>query len=150
MARSQRRVRPSHRRVKQHAVYDVAEVARLLGVHRNTVRRWLKEGLEPLDGRRPVLIHGSRLKAFLAKRREDRKHTCRPGEFFCFRCRAPRTPWGGTADTSPRNDRLTSLAALCAVCETPMFRSVRTADLPAFAALIDLKPLAQEPIRTSP
>ena len=138
------RRRPSAQRVKQGVTYEVAEVAKLLGFHRNTVRRWLKEGLQPIDDRRPLLIHGADLKAFLAKRREKRRQTCRPDEFYCFRCRAPRTPWGRTADLSYRNEKIARLAALCVLCETPMHRTVRCADLPALALLIDLHTLASE------
>lgn len=138
------RRRPSPRLVKQSVTYEVAEVAKLLDVHRNTVRRWLKEGLEPIDHRRPLLIHGATLKAFLAKRRQGRRQTCGPGEFYCFRCRAPRRPWGDTADLSFRNEKVARLAALCAVCGTPMHRTVRRADLPTLASLIDLHTLAPE------
>lgn len=139
-----KRRRPSAQRVKQRVTYEVAEVAKLLGIHRNTVRRWLKEGLQPIDYRRPLLIHGADLKAFLAKRREKRRQTCRPDELYCFRCRAPRTPWGRTADLSYRNEKIARLAALCALCETPMHRTVRCADLPALAFLIDLHTLGSE------
>lgn len=141
-ARKPRRCSPQ--RVKQGTTYEVAEVAKLLGIHRNTVRRWLKEGLGAIDDRRPLLIHGSALKAFLAKRRETRRHTCRPGEFYCFRCRVPRAPWGGTADLSFRNEKVARLAALCASCGTPMHRTVRRADLPTLGVLIDLHTLAPE------
>lgn len=139
-----RRRRPSPQKVKQGATYEVSEVAKLLGIHRNTVRRWLKEGLEAIDDRRPLLIHGATLKAFLTKRREKHRQTCRPGEFYCFRCRAPRRPWGDTADLSFRNEKVARLAALCAVCGTPIYRTVRRADLPALASLIDLHTLAPE------
>mgnify|MGYP002386631203 CR=1 FL=1 len=139
-----RSIRPLPQRVKQTVTYDVAEAARLLGVHRNTVRRWLKDGLEPIDDRRPLLIHGSRLKAFLSTRKQDRKQACRPGEFFCFRCRAPRKPWGGTADVTFRTEKLASLLALCAECETPMYRAVRVADLPSLRSLIDLRTMEPE------
>jgi excisionase family DNA binding protein len=136
--------RPSPRRIKQSVSYDVAEAAKLLGVHRNTVRRWLKEGLTALDERRPILIHGSVLKAFLARRRQARRQTCHPGEFYCFRCRGPRAPWGGMADVSLRTTEVANLTALCACCETPMHRAVRRADLPALASLIDLRTPASE------
>lgn len=139
-----RSVRPLPQRVKQTMAYDVAEAARLLGVHRNTIRRWLKEGLESIDDRRPLLIHGSHLRAFLSKRRQNAKQACRPGEFFCFRCRAPRKPWGGTADVTLRTEKLAALLALCAECETEMHRAVRVADLPSLRALIDLKMMEPE------
>lgn len=136
--------RPSPQRIKQGVSYEVVEVAKLLGVHRNTVRRWLKEGLAALDDRRPILIHGSVLKPFLAKRRQDRRRKCDPGEFYCFRCRAPRAPWGSMADVSFRTEKVARLSALCACCETPMHRTVRRADLAALAALIDLHTLGSE------
>lgn len=144
MRTNRRPMRLLPQRVKQAVAYDVAEAARLLGVHRNTIRRWLKEGLEPIDNRRPLLIHGSHLRTFLSKRRKSRKHPCRPGEFFCFRCRAPRKPWGGTADVTLRTEKLASLLALCAECETPMYRAVRVADLPSLRFLIDLRTMEPE------
>jgi excisionase family DNA binding protein len=152
MRRNQRaiRLRPHPRRVKQSVTYDVSEAARLLGVHRNTIRRWLKDGLEPIDARRPLLIHGAHLKAFLARRKQCRKQACRPGEFFCFRCRVPRKPWGGTADVTLRTHKLASLLALCAECETPMYRAVRVADLPSLRSLLDLKTLEPERMNDRP
>ena len=42
--------------------------AKLFGVHRNTIRRWLKEGLPTID-RRPCCPWAA-LKAFLAERQE--------------------------------------------------------------------------------
>ena len=148
--RRNRRARLSAQRIKQAVAYDVAEAARLLGVHRNTVRRWLREGLELIDDRRPLLIHGSHLKAFLSRRRQSRKRTCRRGEFYCFRCRAPRKPWGGTADVTFRTAKLASLLALCAECETPMYRAIRVADLPSLRSLIDLQTMEPERLNDRP
>ena len=44
------------RKVKKHRSYTVDEVARLLSVHKGTVRRWTKNGLKVLDDQRPLLI----------------------------------------------------------------------------------------------
>ena len=60
---------PNHRLVKIHRNYTVEEVASLLGVHRNTVREWVKRGLATIDRKRPMLIHGRDLAAFLQARR---------------------------------------------------------------------------------
>ena len=38
----------SHRLVKIHRSYTVEEASILLGVHRNTVREWIKRGLTPI------------------------------------------------------------------------------------------------------
>ena len=41
--------------------------------HKNTVRGWLKSGLETVDDRRPTLVLGRKLSAFLHARREARQ-----------------------------------------------------------------------------
>ena len=56
---------PNYRLAKIHRNYTVEEVARLFGVHRNTVREWIKRGLPTSDDKRPKLILGRDLIAFL-------------------------------------------------------------------------------------
>lgn len=64
---------PNHQRVKIHRNYSVEEIADLFGIHKNTVRRWVKEGLSVIDGKRPMLILGRDLAAFLKERRKANK-----------------------------------------------------------------------------
>jgi excisionase family DNA binding protein len=115
---------PNPRLAKIHRNYTVEEVARLFGVHRNTVREWIRLGLPTSDDRRPMLILGSHLVAFLHARRAKNKRTCRPGEIYCVRCRAPQSPAGGMADYLPVTETLGSLVGICSGCETIMYRRV--------------------------
>ncbi len=78
---------PNHRQVKIHRNYTVEEIASLFGIHKNTVREWIKAGLPVLDDKRPMLILGQELAAFLQARRIKNKQTCQPGQMYCFRCR---------------------------------------------------------------
>ena len=57
--------RPNPRLVKIHRNYTVEEIACLFGIHKNTVRSWIKMGLPVTDNCRPQLILGSELAAFL-------------------------------------------------------------------------------------
>ena len=41
------------RTAKSHRTYTIEEVASTFGVHKNTVRRWVAEGLPVIDARRP-------------------------------------------------------------------------------------------------
>ena len=56
---------PNHRLVKIHRNYTVEEIADLFGIHKNTVRGWVKVGLAISDDKRPMLILGHDLVAFL-------------------------------------------------------------------------------------
>jgi DNA-directed RNA polymerase specialized sigma24 family protein len=48
--------RPNYRQVKIHRNYTVEEIASVFGIHKNTVREWIKAGLPVLDDKRPMLI----------------------------------------------------------------------------------------------
>ena len=122
-----RRVNPHS--VKLHRSYNVGELAECCGVHKNTVRNWQRDGLEPIDNARPLLFHGPTVRAFLARRNASRKQPCSPGTLYCLRCRAPRRPALGLVEYRPLRPASGNLCAICEVCETIMHRSVCKADL---------------------
>lgn len=120
---------PSPRSVKIHLSYTVEEVARLLGVHKNTVREWLRRGLPALTDQRPTLILGRELAPYLEKRRKANKRPCKPGQIFCVRCRTPQYPDGGFAEYKPFNDTGGNLVGLCPKCNGLMNRRVSLKNL---------------------
>lgn len=113
---------PIHR-IKQRQAYSIVEVADLLGVHKNTVRQWLRDGLCPMDNIRPILIHGAVLKQFLLDKRSSKKSSCLPHEFYCLKCRVPRAPWEGVIDVTIRTLRLFRTHAICEVCGTEIHKT---------------------------
>lgn len=120
---SRQRINP--RVIKLHRTYSVEEAARVLGVHKNSVRGWRKAGLTPIDDSRPLLFLGSHLRTFLEQRRASRKRPCGPGTLYCFHCREPRAPALGMVDWTSTNARSGDLSALCEVCGTEMHRRAR-------------------------
>ena len=124
-----RRVNPGA--VKMHRSYTAGELAARLGVHKNTVRNWQREGLSPIDSSRPLLFHGTAVRDFLKRRNAGRKRPCPPGTFYCFRCRVPRRPAGEMADYLAINASAGNLRAICEACETFMHRRVRRDDVAA-------------------
>lgn len=134
--------RPNPRLAKIHRSYTVDEIAKLYGVHRNTVRAWIARGLPTVDERRPVLVLGSHLAAFLQARRTANKRTCGPGEIYCLRCREPRRPVGGVVRYHPLTPTQGNLAGLCECCGAGLNRRASLAKLAL--VLGDLKVTVQQ------
>jgi hypothetical protein len=120
---------PNYQLVKIHRSYTVGEAAGLFGVHRNTVRHWIKSGLPTCDRRRPVLILGRDLAAFLKTRRSSNKRPCQVGEIYCVRCRVPQNPAGDMAEYQPVTEKMGNLVGICPVCEAIIYRRVNPAKL---------------------
>jgi hypothetical protein len=121
--------RPNPRLAKLNRPYTVEEIAGLFRKHPNTVRAWIKAGLPTVDSRRPLLIRGRDLRAFLETRRESKRRPCRPGFIYCFTCREPRRPALGMADFEARERRAGKLKMLCDVCGGIMHRRANAARL---------------------
>lgn len=122
---------PNPRLAKIHRTYSVEEVARLLGVHKNTVRAWLQDGLASIDRRRPTLILGQELVRFLSVRRQKARQKCQPGEIYCVKCRVPRAPAGNITDYLPLTSTTGNLQGLCSTCGILIYRRVNRTKLDA-------------------
>jgi len=126
------------RRAKVHRSYTIAEVARLYGVSRQTVRNWIKAGLPALTGTRPHLILGQALGEFLALRRQRAKRPCGVGELYCVGCRAPRCPAGDMLDYVVITRLSGNLRGICPTCDALMHRRVARAEIDAVRGRCDV------------
>lgn len=118
------------RLVKIHRSYTPSELAKVLGVAKLTVSRWIDAGLPVIERKRPLLVHGSDLRAFL-QARQPRKQPCRPGQFYCLPCRAPERPAFAEAEFRPTTAKTGILEGLCPDCGSMIYRVARTASLAA-------------------
>jgi hypothetical protein len=139
---------PNYRLVKIHRPYSVEDVARLFGVHRNTVREWIKRGLPVIDQKRPLLILGRHLADFIQARRLKNKRTCKPGEIYCVRCRVPKNPDGNMADCQRLTATLGNLIGICPCCGSLMYRRVNLAKLELVRGNLDIT-ITEAPQRIS-
>lgn len=124
---------------KLNRSYTVDEVARLFGVHRNTVRGWLKAGLPAIDDHRPTMVLGRTLRAFLQDRRAKAKRPCAPGTLYCCKCREPCEPAAGSVVFEARTHGAGNLRAICTNCGSRMFRRAREASLEAVMPQIPVR-----------
>ena len=120
-------------------------------VHKNTVRGWLKSGLETVDARRPTLVLGRKLSAFLHARRQHARQRCKPGHFYCLRCRAPKEPASRKADYVPITPTSGNLKGTCPDCGSRIWRRVALRKLTASAGNLKVQlPQAQQRIEDTP
>lgn len=110
--------------IKTHFSYTASELAKRLGVHKNTIRNWARRGLSSLPGR-PVLFHGGSIRAFIAASNARRRTPCPPGSFYCFRCRDRRKPALGMVDFTDHQHGAGNLTAICETCGATMNRRAR-------------------------
>jgi hypothetical protein len=135
---SRKKRHPNHRLVKSHRSYAVEEIALLLGKHKNTVRQWIRDELPTIDNKRPTLILGRELIAFLRARRAGKKQPCQPGEMYCFGCRAPKFPAVGMLDCQRLTEKIGNLTGICPDCNTLMNRRISLAKIEQFVEKADI------------
>lgn len=136
-------------RPKKNRNYTTYEISRMAGVHRNTVRRWIRDGRLPaLKDQKPMLVLGADAVEFEQNQRAT-KMPCALDELFCFGCHAPRKPAFDTVEYLVRNEKIGTLQALCCECTTVMYKGISACQLaelrdivqvsvvPASATLID-------------
>jgi hypothetical protein len=115
--------RPNRQRIKIHRPYTVDQAARTLGVAKGTVRRWIKAGLATINDKKPALVLGTALVAFLTARKRPRQ-TCKPHECYCVRCRTPQPVAGGMAEFVKLTASFGNLRGICPACGTMMHKTV--------------------------
>ena len=115
-----KRINPNMAKI--HRSYYVSEAAEATGVHKNTVRDWIKSGLPICDKQYPTLILGRDLRHFLKAKQQHQKRPCKADEMYCLKCRVPRRPMGGMVDYIARTPTRGQLTALCSHCESVINR----------------------------
>lgn len=129
---------PNYRLVKLHRSYSVEDVADLFGIHKHTVREWVRHGLPVMNDQRPMLMLGHDLRAFLQARRIKNKRPCQPGQMYCVRCRAPKFPAGDMADYRPTTENLGTLQGICPDCGCMMNRRASLVKLEQVRGKLDV------------
>lgn len=126
------------RLAKRHRTYSIHDVTCLFGVHKNTVRQWIRQGLPLIDDQRPQLILGEALQEYLGRRRLAGKRPCKPGEIYCVRCRSPKRPDLEMAEYLALTPTSGNLIGFCPACKGLMYRRVSFLKLTAVAGGLEV------------
>jgi excisionase family DNA binding protein len=137
---------PPPNRIKTHRIYTVWEAADLLGRHRRTIIRWITSGALVADrSRKPWLIVGADLKAYLGLKRTARRQKLAAHHIYCVGCRSPREPAGRTSDYTQMSTATGMLSAICPACERTMNKLVSRANLKTIRAKIEVSVRQADP-----
>lgn len=129
----------SYQRIKRHRDYTVAEAAEITGAHSQTVIRWIRrDGLPALTERRPWLISGQDLKEFLGARAASVRRQMDPHQFFCLKCKCPREAALKIADYTQTSATSGMMTALCAACDTLVYKTISRSDLETIRTKIEV------------
>lgn len=130
---------PDWRCVRKNRSYTYDEAAVRLGAHPRTVMGWVRTlGLPVLKDKRPHLIRGDDLVAFLKVKRAASRTRLSLQEFYCLKCRLPRLPAGRMVDCPLTNLPTANLRAICPDCGTLMHKRVSLARLDDLSAHLEI------------
>lgn len=123
------------RRLRKHRLYTTDEAARALGVCKETLRRWMEQGLPAIRDAKPYLIRGADLIAFL-KRQRVPKVRCGTGEAYCVACRKASRPMPGSGSVELDGRGRPFLRGHCFDCGSGMRRPLKSSDVGATQAAL--------------
>ena len=118
-------------KIRTTSAYSFNDIAQLFGCNIATVRRWKRDGLPIMNNTKPILVHGTELKAWLQSRQKARKRPCAPDEMFCFSsgCRKGRLPAIGSVRIRKSNQKVGMIEAQCNECRKNIRKGYAMADL---------------------
>jgi hypothetical protein len=126
------------RRVKLHLCYSAQELAELFRINIHTVRRWTRDGLQPIDRSYPYLYAGAVVAEFVRRRNKPRQPTG-PGQIYCVACKSAITPAGGVVDLVPRSFTTADFVGTCPRCGRRAYQRVRLSEVDAKAGRLRVR-----------
>ena len=124
--------RPDGRAIRVTKTYTVAELAAATNKTEGTIYDWASRGLPTIDSRKPLMFHGSDVKAWLDKRWGDRGCKLALGESYCVRCKKARQPLPQTVRFEAWPNGSMNAKAPCPVCSAPMNKALKASDVADF------------------
>ncbi len=101
--------------------YTINELAKVYEMDKKTCLRWIEEGLRIVPGgKKPILMLGSEIKAFIRQKNSKKKVKLKRDEFYCFKCKAPRRAKRGTIIKSQGSKK-----GVCGVCNGKMVKKIK-------------------------
>ena len=124
-----RRIYP-HRRVRYWYSYAIDEICELyedFNLHPQTVRKWVKQGLQTIDQGKPTLIYGYELILYLKRHNTANKRSTEFDQMFCMTCKDARPIFKNEIAVEQEAQYL-RVRGRCRECKGLMFQNYRLLD----------------------
>jgi len=121
-----------HNRVRYWFAYDVDDVCATfsdLGLHPQTVRKWIKKGLKTIGVGKPALVYGNDLIVFLRARNNESKCVTDFDQLYCMKCQDARPVFQNKIIVEQKK-RFLMVKGLCRECKSRMFQNYKLDDFP--------------------
>ena len=129
------RVKHNLRRIRNNFPYSLDEISETLGINKQTIYIWIKQGLKTIQGSYPTLIHGSDLINYLSKKQSKRKQKCKDDEMLCFKCKIPRKTKKEAVKIIIQKSTCINLTGECEICEGKIFKNISAKNLAKYQVL---------------
>jgi len=139
-----RRLYP-HKCIKYWYVYDIDDICTLFaefGLHVQTVRKWVKDGLKTIDKGKPALIYGNDLIDFLKAHNSKNKCQTLFNEMFCVKCQDARKVYQRKVKINHKQGFL-HVSGICSECKSTMFKSYKIKDWPELKRIFQVVDILQ-------
>jgi len=119
-----------HNRVRYWYAYDLDDICALFSdsrLHKQTIRKWIKGGLNTIDKGKPVLIYGNDLIAYIKARNIKNKCSTDFDQLFCMKCQDARYIYQNMIKVDQNGSSL-KVSGLCRKCKAKMFQNYKLDD----------------------
>ena len=120
----------THNKLRYWYAYDIDEIClhfKDKGLHAQTVRKWIKSGLDTIDSKKPCLIYGYYLIDYLKNQNSKNKCQTEFNQFYCFKCQDARPIYQKRVALTQETPFLKA-KAICRECKTAMHKSYKIDD----------------------
>lgn len=127
---------------KKGDCYNSKELCNLLGIKEGTIFNWIKQGLQKAKNcGNHLFFNAEDVKDFLCTRQTKRKQKCQENEFFCFKCKKPRSPFGNMVDYVQITEKVACLKSICEICESKINKNISSTKLQEFSIFFHITKL---------
>jgi hypothetical protein len=122
----------SHKRVRYWYAYDLEDICAIfsdIGLHPQTVRKWIKNGLKTIDKGKPTLIYGWDLITHLKQHNQTNKCKTAFHNFYCMACQDGRPVFQNQVHIKQKFQFL-QVQGSCRDCKSRMFKNYKLINFP--------------------